>query len=236
MNQYIIRELSRIYKKPNMKPNLTAIILAALMCLYITAIPAMAETEIMVHPSVDKEIIAPGDTATVTLSITNTGDETTELKVMAVIPSGMTATTTTGAKDATGNLNVWNGPLSPGRTESITYTVKGNQKGTFRVFSIVKYLDGDDWRELQMISEIKVNGETLKKETDSDGDGWSDEKEKQLGTNPYNRDTDGDGIIDPEDSNPLVPEEQIPMNWIIILGAAAALILVLILGILIGRI
>ena len=219
-----------------MKPNLTAIILAALICLCIATTTVMAETEIMVHPGIDRETIALGDTATVTLSITNTGNETTELKVMAVIPSGMTATVpVTGIKDATGNLNVWDGVLNPGNTQAIKYIVTGNEKKTFRVFSMVKYLDGDDWRELQMISEIKVNGETVTKETDSDGDGWNDEKEKQLGTNPYNKDTDGDGIIDPIDSNPLVPEEQIPMNWIIILGAAAALILVLILGILIGR-
>ncbi len=39
---------------------------------------------------------------------------------------------------------------------------------------------------------------------DSDGDGWSDTKEKNAGTDPYNVDTDGDGIWDPHDPNPLV--------------------------------
>ena len=39
---------------------------------------------------------------------------------------------------------------------------------------------------------------------DSDGDGWSDFKEKNAGTNPYNVDTDGDGIWDPHDPNPLI--------------------------------
>ncbi|MFQ6135668.1 MAG: hypothetical protein ACE5PM_00610 [Candidatus Hydrothermarchaeales archaeon] len=38
---------------------------------------------------------------------------------------------------------------------------------------------------------------------DGDGDGWSDELEKRIGTNPFNKDTDGDGVIDSEDPNPL---------------------------------
>lgn len=41
---------------------------------------------------------------------------------------------------------------------------------------------------------------------DSDGDGWSDEQERTAGTNPNNADTDGDGIWDSKDSNPLVAE------------------------------
>jgi PGF-CTERM protein len=43
---------------------------------------------------------------------------------------------------------------------------------------------------------------------DSDGDGWSDEKEQEMGTNPYSVDSDSDGLNDPEDPNPTVPEEQ----------------------------
>jgi len=39
---------------------------------------------------------------------------------------------------------------------------------------------------------------------DSDGDGWNDEQEKKAETDPYNVDTDGDGIWDPKDPNPLV--------------------------------
>ena len=41
---------------------------------------------------------------------------------------------------------------------------------------------------------------------DSDGDGWSDEQERTAGTNPLKVDTDGDGIWDSKDSNPLVVE------------------------------
>ena len=45
---------------------------------------------------------------------------------------------------------------------------------------------------------------------DSDGDGWSDEKEREMGTNPYSIDSDGDRIKDSEDPNPNVPEKKTP--------------------------
>ena len=47
---------------------------------------------------------------------------------------------------------------------------------------------------------------------DSDGDGWSDFKEKNAGTNPYNVDTDNDGIWDPHDPNPLVAFSSTPTS------------------------
>jgi hypothetical protein len=40
---------------------------------------------------------------------------------------------------------------------------------------------------------------------DSDSDGWSDPQELKIGTNPDDKDTDGDGYWDPNDPNPLDP-------------------------------
>jgi len=45
---------------------------------------------------------------------------------------------------------------------------------------------------------------------DSDGDGWSNLQEKNAGTDPHNIDSDGDGIWDPHDPNPLVAYSAVP--------------------------
>jgi hypothetical protein len=45
--------------------------------------------------------------------------------------------------------------------------------------------------------------------TDSDGDGWSDTKESnETKTDPLNPDTDGDGLIDSDDKEPLIKNEK----------------------------
>ena len=44
---------------------------------------------------------------------------------------------------------------------------------------------------------------------DDDGDRLLDEKEIELGTDPLNRDTDGDGVIDGSDTEPLVPADEV---------------------------
>ena len=60
---------------------------------------------------------------------------------------------------------------------------------------------------------------------DSDQDGLSDEEEKSLGTDPYNKDTDGDGYLDgyevqtghapldPLDAPPLVAEARTAIEF-----------------------
>jgi len=44
------------------------------------------------------------------------------------------------------------------------------------------------------------------KSQDSDGDGWTDDQEKLMQTDPHKIDTDGDRIKDSEDPNPLVAD------------------------------
>jgi outer membrane protein assembly factor BamB len=58
-----------------------------------------------------------------------------------------------------------------------------------------KKINETNWRK--KIEKIK------KMAVDSDSDGWSDLVEKRLGTDPKNPDTDGDGLKDSIDKNPL---------------------------------
>jgi WD40 repeat protein len=58
-----------------------------------------------------------------------------------------------------------------------------------------------------ILTVIFTLGCTSKPDIDTDGDGWVDELELKAGTDPTNKDTDGDGLWDPHDPNPLVPEK-----------------------------
>jgi hypothetical protein len=51
------------------------------------------------------------------------------------------------------------------------------------------------------------NAQSLLNVTDSDKDGIQDVAEMTLGTNPYNADTDGDGIADKQDSDPTFADK-----------------------------
>jgi hypothetical protein len=72
---------------------------------------------------------------------------------------------------------------------------------------------------------------------DSDSDGWNDALEIQMGTDPHNPDTDGDGIIDSKDPNPLVAGSsgsilgEVPsilitiIKWVVIIGGGIVAII-----------
>ncbi len=65
--------------------------------------------------------------------------------------------------------------------------------------------------QTQPLISTKTDGEE-----DSDGDGWSNDHERRAGTNPYSKDTDGDGLWDSMDPNPLVAEDRDQkeeVNW-----------------------
>ncbi len=54
---------------------------------------------------------------------------------------------------------------------------------------------------------INYSGEAPEKtiQKDSDFDGWTDIQEREAHTNPFDVDTDHDGVWDPEDPNPQYP-------------------------------
>jgi hypothetical protein len=90
-------------------------------------------------------------------------------------------------------------------------------KITYKDESGNKYTDDTSLSIICSEAEIDSDGD------DSDGDGWSDEQEMRAGTDPYNKDTDGDGIWDPKDDNPTDPNIPKPS----ICGPSAVILLAL---------
>jgi outer membrane protein OmpA-like peptidoglycan-associated protein len=69
----------------------------------------------------------------------------------------------------------------------------------------------DDWADGNWNGRVGIHYTVAKFKKDSDGDGLSDEYEKEIGTDPMNPDTDDDGLLDGEEVNeyktdPLDPD------------------------------
>jgi hypothetical protein len=70
---------------------------------------------------------------------------------------------------------------------------------------------------------------------DADNDGLSDEQERILGTDPLNPDSDGDGIIDSQDPNPLVPSKAEPsrlgmLKWVVVILVLVIIVAIVLKG------
>ncbi len=118
----------------------------------------------------------------------------------------------------TGSTNFDNIVLTSGKRISLVYLKDTDLDG---IFDNEEYLlgtnkantdsDGDglsDYDEAKVGWDVTVNGKTYHvysdpRFTDADGDYLSDAAEKVIGTDPYKRDTDGDGLMDTDDPYPL---------------------------------
>jgi len=92
-----------------------------------------------------------------------------------------------GYKDPCGNIRTSNATLADSDGDGLTDDYEAGDKITDK--------NGHTFR--------KMRSDPLK--ADSDGDGWDDAIEDDLGTDPLNTDSDNDGIPDAEDDDPLVP-------------------------------
>ena len=78
----------------------------------------------------------------------------------------------------------------------------GLTDGSYEVSACVK--DSDDNNQCDLISfSVSANA-------DFDDDGISNANEVALGSDPYNNDSDNDGLLDGIDPHPLVPDEEVP--------------------------
>jgi uncharacterized repeat protein (TIGR01451 family) len=161
------------------------------------------QTELTLTKSASPSTIQEGETTTISIRVENTGTgDAKSVEVGDTIPPGF--------KIISGSKSESFGEIKPGDYRTSEYTLKATGSGKFTcdpATATFKDADGNSYSAASNSMSILVGGE-VPVGADSDGDGWSDEKEREMGTNPYSIDSDGDGLKDPEDPNPTVPEEK----------------------------
>ena len=166
--------------------------------LYEGKKPALSLTK-----SASPSTIQEGETTTISIRVENTGTgDANAVEVSDTIPLGF--------KLISGSKSESFGDIKSGDYRTFEYTLKATGSGKFtcdHATATYKDTDGNSYSAASNSVTLQVGGE-VPVGADSDGDGWSDEKEREMGTNPYSVDSDGDGLNDPEDPNPTVPEEE----------------------------
>ncbi len=163
------------------------------------------QPELTLTKSASPSTIQEGETTTISIRVEDTGSGVAKsIEVTDTIP--------TGFKIISGSKSASFDKIKPGDYRTFEYTLKATGSGKFTcdpATATYKDDDGNSYSAASNSVSIQVGGE-VPVGADSDGDGWSDEKEREMGTNPYSVDSDGDGLKDPEDPNPTVPEKKTP--------------------------
>ncbi len=155
--------------------------------------------------------VGVGEETLLDCAVLNNGDaDAYDVKLTMEIGCGLSASFVMGASKA-GGLVYWaKDVIKEGQAESATLRVTCQDIGQKFMPMKITYKDesGNKYTDDTSLSITCSEALAGEKEIDSDGDGWSDEQEQRVGTDPYIKDTDNDGIIDSQDLNPLVPEEK----------------------------
>ena len=160
----------------------------------------ISQTSLLEEPGI-------GDEAMITVSLKNTGNSIARnVQLTERIPSSVLVSYVEGADNA-GGLVSWSGDLNPGQSRSIQHTFRILEARDRFFTAKVTYEDAEGNKK-ETSTNVYITTETADEASlDSDGDGWSDEREKSAGTNPYSKDTDNDGLWDSQDPNPLVAQK-----------------------------
>ena len=175
----------------------------ALTAEEIKALYEGKQPELSLTKSALPSTIQEGETTTISIRVENTG--TGDAKAIEV-----TDTIPLGFKIISGSKSESFGEIKSGDYRTFEYTLKATGSGKFTcdpATATYTDADGNSYSSASNSMSLEIGGE-VPVGADSDGDGWSDEKEREMGTNPYSVDSDSDGLNDPEDPNPTVPEEQ----------------------------
>ncbi len=114
------------------------------------------------------------------------------------------------AYDGDGYISGYLWDFDGGATNSTLKNPTGivfNREGTYNVK--LKVFDNSGADNLKY-PEVTIY--VLSKDGDYDGDGLTNGYEREIGTDPFNPDTDGDGILDGEDPAPLVKQGDVDDN------------------------
>ena len=136
---------------------------------------------------------------TFTFYLSNVGGFTALSVILRdVLPSGTSYVSSTGGGVESGGIVTWDiGNIGARETKSVQLTVSLSNYGTYTNSGSFTYYSG-----LTPRTGVS-NTVTVNYIRDSDNDGCSNETELTMGTDPFNPDTDGDGIGDCEDICPL---------------------------------
>ncbi len=166
-------------------------------------LPAQKAQALILTKSATPSTIQEGETTTIAIKVENTGlEDAKAVEVTDKIPTGFEITE--------GSNSARFEKIKPGDYRIFEYTLNATGSGRFTcdpATATYKDADGNSYSAVSNSVSIQVGGE-VPGGADSDGDGWSDAKEREIGTNPYNVDSDADGLNDPEDPNPTVPEQK----------------------------
>lgn len=127
---------------------LTLLILPSLVC---------ARPELSVNLATEKGTANVGEDIITTLSIYNSGDSSTVIKVVIILPTGAVATNPiTGVLASSGNMNIGEDELKSGESSSMTFSITPKEEKEYTVIGIVKYTDGDLEREIQVSTDFNA--------------------------------------------------------------------------------
>ncbi|MDX9881859.1 MAG: MBG domain-containing protein [Prolixibacteraceae bacterium] len=98
----------------------------------------------------------------------------------------------------------------PGLPVSITYNGNSTAPSNVGTYQVLASISTENYEAsaasvLEILPDNDLDGIPDRDDPDDDNDGLTDEEEAAIGSNPLNKDTDGDGIEDKLDGTPTIP-------------------------------
>lgn len=119
-----------------------------LLLLGVGITSGLATAELTASQQVQPETATVGETAIVTLTLTYSGGNATQIMVVPILPPGI-ITDMPGAKAAS---------LNSGSSVPISYPIRAVESGNYQITSQISYTEERTTRRLNMLSEFQATG------------------------------------------------------------------------------